>query len=101
LHEQGFDDSCGLSVLLAYWNKYWNYPSDEPSLAADYLTGKIDKKELRISFADLAKILEKKKRLYYVKAYRMGYEGLRKAARDFAPLIVHYSKPKGHFALVC
>jgi predicted double-glycine peptidase len=96
--EQGFDDSCGLSVLACLLDKYWNYPSDEPSLAADYLTGKIDKKELRISFADMAKILEKNG--FICKAYRMGYEGLRKAARDFAPLIVHYSKPKGHFALV-
>ena len=96
--EQGFDDSCGLSVLVCLMDKYWNYPSNESSLAADYLAGKDDKQELQISFADMAKVLGKNG--FICKAYRMDYEGLRRAAQGFAPLIVHYSKPKGHFALV-
>ncbi|MDX9826295.1 MAG: cysteine peptidase family C39 domain-containing protein [Spirochaetia bacterium] len=96
--EQGFDNSCGLSVLACLMDKYWNFPSDELALAVDYLSNSFETKEFQISFAVMAEILEKKG--FLQKAYKMDYEQLCQATERFAPVIVHFSKPKGHFALV-
>jgi predicted double-glycine peptidase len=96
--EQGFDDSCGLSALACLMDKYWNWPSNELSLATDYLAANPDTEALQVSLATMAEILEKNSFIY--KAYQMNYEELCRAAENYAPLLVHYSKPIGHFALV-
>jgi len=95
--EQGFDDSCGLSVLACLMDKYWSHPCDELSLVADYLASKPDQEQLKVSFAVMADILRKNGFIF--KALTMDYEGLCRAVENYAPLIVHYSKPEGHFAL--
>lgn len=96
--EQGFDDSCGLSALACLMDKYWNWPCDELSLAADYLTAHPEAEALQVSLAAMAEILNKNDFVY--KAFKMNYQELLRAAESHAPIIVHYSKPKGHFALV-
>ncbi len=95
--EQGFDDSCGLSALACLMDKYWNWPCDELSLAADYLATRPEVEALQVSLAAMAEILDNNGFIY--KAFKMNHEELIRATESHAPIIVHYSKPEGHFAL--
>ena len=96
--EQGYDTSCGLTTLACLIDRYWGIPADELSLAETYLAKKIAAEDLRISFADMALILNAKGFVW--KAYRMSYDQLEQAAAAYAPMIIHYDKPEGHFALL-
>jgi len=96
--EQGYDTSCGLTTLSCLMDRYWGVPSDELSLAGEFLAGKIAGGDFTVSFADMATILKAKGFSY--KAYQMDFDQLEKAAARYAPVIVHYDRPEGHFALV-
>ncbi len=96
--EQGFDTSCGLTALSCLMDRYWGVPSDEVSLARDFLAEKIVGGDLTVSFADMAAILKAKG--FSCKAYQMNFGQLEKAVARYAPVIVHYDRPEGHFALV-
>lgn len=96
--EQGFDTSCGLTALSCLMDRYWSVPSDEVSLARDFLAERIAGGDLTVSFADMAAILKAKG--FSCKAYQMTFDQLEKAVAGYAPVIVHYDKPEGHFALV-
>ena len=39
--EQDYDTSCGLTTLSCLMNRYWGVPSEELSLAVEFLAGKI------------------------------------------------------------
>ena len=96
--EQGYDTSCGLTALACLIDRYWGIPADERSLAETYLANKLAAGNLTISFADMALILHAKGFVW--KAYRMSYDQLEQAAAAYAPMIIHYDKPEGHFALL-
>jgi len=96
--EQGFDTSCGLSTLACFLDLYWKESADELALASEYLASKIASGDYTVSFTDIKRILEAKG--FKVAAYKMSYEQLEKAVTKYAPLIVHYDEPEGHFALV-
>ncbi len=96
--EQGFDSSCGLSVLACLMERYWACEETELTLASAYLSEKMASGDLSISFADMARMLDAKGFLW--KAYKMEYGQLLKAIRSISPLILHYEKPDGHFALL-
>lgn len=96
--EQGFDTSCGLTTLSCLMDRYWEVPSDEVSLARDFLAERIAGGDLTVSFADMAAILKAKG--FSCGAYQMTFDQLEKAVAGYAPVIVHYDKPDGHFALV-
>jgi len=96
--EQGYDTSCGLTTLACLIDRYWGIPADERSLAETYLANKRGVEDLTISFADMALILNAKGFVW--KAYRMSFDQLEQAAAAYAPMIIHYDKPDGHFALL-
>lgn len=96
--EQGFDTSCGLTTLSCLMDRYWGIPANEVSLARDFLAEKIVVGDLTVSFADMAAILKAKG--FSCKAYQMNFGQLEKAVAKYAPIIVHYDRPEGHFALV-
>jgi len=96
--EQGYDTSCGLTTLACLIDRYWGIPADERSLAETYLADKLAVENLTISFADMALILNAKGFVW--KAYRMSFDQLERAAAACAPMIIHYDKPEGHFALL-
>ena len=96
--EQGYDTSCGLTTLACLIDRYWGIPADERSLAETYLANKLAAGDLTISFADMALILNAEGFVW--KAYRMSFDQLEQAAAAYAPIIVHYDKPEGHFALL-
>lgn len=95
--EQGFDTSCGLSTLSCLMHTYWDEPVNEGSLAQELFTSKEALLEYTISFADMTKLL--KGHGFVCAAYKMNYEQLSAAVAKYAPVILHYDKPLGHFAL--
>ena len=96
--EQGYDSSCGLTALACLMSGYWGQSSDELSLAREFLAARIAEGDFTVSFADMKTILAA--RGFTAAAYRMDWEQLRKASERYAPILVHYTKPEGHFALV-
>lgn len=95
--EQGWDTSCGFGTLACLMSRYWGEPADEASLAADFFPERIASGDLTVSFADMAGIL--KARGFASAGYRMNYAQLVAALNAYAPIIIHYSHPEGHFAL--
>ena len=95
--EQGYDRSCGLTTLAYFMDKFWDVPADETALAREFFAEKLAAGDLTVSFADMAKILES--RGFAWKAFRMNFEQFTAASERYTPLIVHYNKPEGHFAL--
>jgi predicted double-glycine peptidase len=96
--EQGFDTSCGLSTLTSFMDTYWGVPCDERSLVREYFLDRLAEGDFTLSFADMKMILSAKG--FSSKACQMSFGQLGKAALKYAPLIVHYDRPVGHFALV-
>lgn len=95
--EQGYDRSCGLTTLAYLMDKLWGVPAEETALAREFFTEKLAEGDLTVSFADMAKILES--RGFAWKAFSMNFEQFTAASERYAPLIVHYDEPEGHFAL--
>jgi predicted double-glycine peptidase len=95
--EQGYDSSCGLSVLACLMDRYWGIPADELGLANEFFAEKLAAGDFTVSLADMAAVLGKKG--FACKAYRMTYEQLGKAVGKYGPAVVHYDRPNGHFAL--
>jgi predicted double-glycine peptidase len=96
--EQGYDSSCGLTTLACLMDRFWGVPADETTLANEFFADKLAMGDLTVTFAEMARILEA--RGFAWKAYRMNFEQLAAAAIGYAPLIIHYDRPEGHFALV-
>ena len=96
--EQGFDTSCGLSAAACLMSEYWGLPASEGELAAALPRSRLLAGDLRVSLADLKAALEA--RGFAARAYRMDFEELAAAAARHAPVLVHYDRPEGHFALV-
>lgn len=95
--EQGYDTSCGLATLACFMDRFWGVEADETALAKEFFLDKLAEGDLTVTFSEMARILEA--RGFAWKAYRMSFPQLA-AAAGYAPLIVHYDKPEGHFALV-
>ena len=77
---------------------YWDVPASESALARDFLKEKLEAGDYTTNFADMKRILEAKG--FKVAAYKMNLSQLSKAADKYAPLLVHYAEPEGHFVLV-
>lgn len=96
--EQGYDSSCGLTTLACLMDRFWGVPADETALAKEFLADKWTTGDLTVTFAEMARILEVKG--FAWKAYKMNFGQLEAATASYAPVIVHYDRPEGHFALV-
>lgn len=96
--EQGWDTSCGFGALACLMSRYWEKPADETSLALEFFPERIASGDLTVSFADMATILKAKG--FACAGYKMDYAQLGAALNAYAPVLVHFSFPDGHFALV-
>ncbi len=90
--EQGADLSCGFSTLVTFLAGYWAEPSSEEYLIGKYGGGGT------VSVRDLLAVLAGEG--FAARAYRMDFGQLARAASSNAPLLVHYDRPEGHFALL-
>jgi predicted double-glycine peptidase len=95
--EQGYDTSCGLTTLACLLDTYWSVPVNELSLAREFMTDRLSGEDFTISFADMVTILKAKGFAYA--AFSMNFTQLKAAVAKYAPVIVHYDRPDGHFAL--
>jgi len=95
--EQGYDSSCGLTTLSCLLATYWSIPTDELSLAKEFLSDRLPGGDFTVSFADMTTILKEKK--FSFMAYKLTFDQLRAVVAKYAPVIVHYDRPEGHFAL--
>lgn len=107
--EQGFDTSCGLSILSDLLTRYWNYPVTEEALLTEWLTlrqaqtqpaadNKLQAEDTyAISFKDMQDLLFNHG--FVAKAFRFTYAQLVKASGSYAPLILHFADQEGHFVL--
>lgn len=98
-HEQGFDASCGLTVVTSALSHYWGIEVSEIELIEKVLGEKLDDGDYTVNLADIALAFE----LYGIstKAYRLDWEGLMDVvAKGYSPVIVHYEKPDKHFAML-
>ncbi|HOJ98807.1 MAG TPA: cysteine peptidase family C39 domain-containing protein [Termitinemataceae bacterium] len=107
--EQGYDTSCGLSVLSDLVSRYWNYPLSEETLVSEWFTlrqtsershtndiGRAEE-DYTISFKDMQDLLARHG--FVSRGFRFSYDQLVKAARSYAPLILHFADQEGHFVL--
>ncbi len=96
VHEQGEDESCGLSVVSSILNLYLNLSVTETDLlnqlAAELQTTR------RVTMAQMMQIFQMYS--YQTKAYKIDMDNLIKAVQYYAPVIVHYDKPELHFAFI-
>jgi uncharacterized protein len=97
IREQGFDRSCGYSVLASLLSIYWGIAASELELVDRYAADDIASGKLGVSFEGLAKILADYG--FSSKGVRMTWDQLSVALESFAPIIVHYDRPDRHFAL--
>jgi ABC-type bacteriocin/lantibiotic exporter with double-glycine peptidase domain len=107
--EQGYDTSCGLSILSDLLTRYWNYPVTEEALLTEWLTlrqaqtqpatdNKLHTEDIyAISFKDMQDLLSSHG--FVSKAFRINYTQLVKATSSYAPLILHFADQEGHFVL--
>jgi len=107
--EQGYDTSCGLSVLAELLTRYWNYPISEEALLAEWSvlrqmsgqpqnpTSTRNQENYSVSFKDMQDLLSHNG--FSSKAFRFTYEQLVKASGSYAPLILHFADQEGHFVL--
>jgi predicted double-glycine peptidase len=96
--EQGYDSSCGLTVLASLLDRYWGRRTNELNLVGEFFADRLAKDDLTISLADMARVLLAKG--FACKAYEMSYEQLEKAVGKYPPIIVHFDRTGGHFALI-
>lgn len=97
--EQGFDTSCGMSVVATALNRYWGMSTDEVELISATLGEKLKDGDYTVSLADMARAFEA--RGVAARAFRLDWEGLeRLVEKGYAPVVVHYDKPEKHFALL-
>jgi len=98
VNEQQFDTSCGYSTAASLLSLYWEIDVTERDIVNNHIKEKIDNQDYTTSLADLSEILNE----YAIanKAYKMEYSQLAGLDKKYFPIIVHYDKPEGHFALV-
>ncbi len=98
-HEQGYDTSCGMSVVATVLDTYWNIPADELALVKEALGDKILAGDYTVTMADMGLVFSAKG--IASKAYKMDWDGLvNLSSIGFAPVVLHYEKPEKHFALL-
>ncbi|MCA1951052.1 MAG: hypothetical protein LDL24_10805 [Treponema sp.] len=100
--EQGYDTSCGLTVLSDLLSRYWDYPVSEETLLTAWRSLKqrceqAQGKNYAISFKDMQDLLAQEG--FASKAFCFTYAQLVKAAQTYAPIVLHFADQAGHFVL--
>lgn len=93
--EQGWDASCGYAALASLLKRYRGVSIDEEGLLkqSELRGGAV----VKVSLAELARLSQE--RGLEARAWRMDYDQLLGASMEL-PLLVHYDRPRGHFALL-
>jgi ABC-type bacteriocin/lantibiotic exporter with double-glycine peptidase domain len=99
--EQGLDDSCGLQALACLLDLYWGDSVGEADLVLSLAEGRSGAGREGIAGVSLGDLVFLARGLgYEAEAFELGLEDLGPALARYPPILVHYDKPRGHFALV-
>ena len=94
--EQGWDASCGYAALASLLNRYRGFPLSEGDLLA---RGAAEGSAVvKVSLAQLVQLAQESG--LTTRAWRTDFEGLPELLLVSSPVLVHYDRPEGHFALV-
>lgn len=96
--EQRWDASCGYAALATLVRRYRGRPVNEESLLAQSLPGGTGQTVLKVSLAELVRLARSLGLV--TRAWKTGFEQLAPLLAMSRPLLVHYDRPQGHFALV-
>lgn len=95
--EQGWDASCGYAALGSLLSRYRGVPVDEEALLGLSATGG-GKAVVKVSLAELIRLVRSLG--LEARPWKMPFEALAGVVAASAPVLVHYDRPRGHFALV-
>lgn len=92
--EQGWDASCGYAALASLLKRYRGVATNEAALLdlSEARGGAV----VKVSLGELARLSQGLG--FQTRAWRMDYGNLATQALSL-PLLVHYDRPRGHFAL--
>jgi len=94
--EQGWDESCGYAALASLLGRYRGLPTTESDLlGTDAGPGQTVK---RVSLAALAHAARSRGLTF--DAWRARWDDLPALTASATPLLVHYDRPRPHFALL-
>lgn len=97
--EQGYDTSCGMSVVATALDLYWGVPATEAGIIAAASGGAADLVLFTVSLADMAAAFAAHG--VAARAFKLDWEGLTAVvAKGYSPIVVHYERPERHFALL-
>mgnify|MGYP006298408561 CR=1 FL=1 len=96
VYEQENDTSCGFSIVGTLLSLYWDIPVTEEELISLVLDP--DAPDLSVSLHELQIVLSQ----YGLESrgYKMEFEELMQAITRFSPILIHYTKPNKHYALL-
>ena len=96
VYEQTSDTSCGFSATATLLNMYWEISISEKELLQKYRNE--ENSSLEISLAEISRILSDFG--CRTKSFKMDMQQITQSIIRYAPALVHFSDPDGHFALV-
>lgn len=101
--EQEYRDSCGYSAVGTLLGIYWRLPFSESTLLETDaektgVAGETESAGRSLTVAGMLALIRGADLL--TEAFRLTEEELQTAARDFAPVVVHFAKPQKHYALL-
>lgn len=95
--EQGWDASCGYAALGSLLSRYRGRSVDEEALLSRSVPGG-GKAVVKVSLAELIRLVRSVG--LEARPWKMPFEALPGVLAASAPVLVHYDRPQGHFALV-
>jgi len=100
-YKQGYDTSCGIAVTATLLNNFWNIPITEADMYQEMILSKYSEGDLNyaINFLTISDYLAP--RGIQSRAYKMDWAALEDTlGKGFSPIIIHYERPRPHFALL-
>ncbi len=98
VNEQGFDTSCGWASVASLLQIYWDKAVSEQDLLQELWDSTGLPRSFSMTLADARRLVERAG--LDARGFRLDWKALSAAAAQFAPILVHYDKPRPHFALV-
>jgi hypothetical protein len=96
--EQGWDQSCGYAALATLLSRFRNVTTDEADLVARSAGGGEGETVVKVSLGELVRLARDLG--LTARPWKLGFDRLGALLGNSAPLLVHYDRPQGHFALV-
>jgi len=98
VREQGFDTSCGWASVATLLELYWDKPVSEKDLLGELWEATGLPASFTMTLADARRLVERSG--LNARGFRMDWAALSGAVAQYAPVLVHYDRPRAHFALV-